>query len=208
MVPHHCWLTYQENIWLWKMRTIINHSFKYIQFYNKGCFFQFHPLWQHVDRPLVEVKPEVGHVVALPFKEIALRMRYDNGGDDGGGGGGGGIPTCKWNGSNFPINIPGNVDLLRLVMTIKITTISYFFTLSLPWSNLAGALAHLHMIMIILKIMILWSSWLQQWTFQDSIDDHALIINDDGMRHSVHGEDGVSICVYSAGQCERWLGWS
>ena len=63
----------------------------------KAAFFQFHPLWQHVDRPLVEVKPEVGHVVALPFKEIALRMRYDNGGggDDGGGGGGGGIPTCK-----------------------------------------------------------------------------------------------------------------
>ena len=61
----------------------------------KAAFFQFHPLWQHVDRPLVEVKPEVGHVVALPFKEIALRMRYDNGGGDGGGGGGGGIPTCK-----------------------------------------------------------------------------------------------------------------
>ena len=29
----------------------------------KAAFFQFHPLWQHVDWPLVEVKPEVGRVV-------------------------------------------------------------------------------------------------------------------------------------------------
>ena len=191
------------------MRTIINHSFKYIQFYNKGCFFSISSFMATCRPAIGRGKTRSRSCGSPPFQRNCFADEVDdNGGGDGGGGGGGGIPTCKWNGSNFPINIPGNVDLLRLVMTIKITTISYFFTLSLPWSNLAGALAHLHMIMIILKIMILWSSWSQQWRFQDSIDDHALIINDDGMRHSVHGEDGVSICVYSAGQCERWLGWS